>query len=476
MRISIRRAAAAALLCMLPVSREVNAQVTYTPMFGLKFPGPVYFAEMPGKPKTYVVVEHELGNVQVVSQQGGAWTKSLAYHVGVQNDGTHESGFLGFAFHPDFVHNRKYYISYMPPGTANLDLTKTTLFMVYEERQMDATFMKDAGVKRELFRLAKPANNHNGSGMAFGPDGYLYMGIADGGPEYDKAHYGQNKNVLFGKIIRIDVDHQDAGKAYAIPKDNPFASGGAAPEIYAIGFRNPWRWSFDPLTHDLWVGDVGQDNNEEVDVVKKGLNYGWSIFEANACQNGPCDVKTGFEFPAFTYNHTVGRCVIGGFVFRGNPASKYYGSFLAGDKVNAKMWALKLNGGGTADATALPNPPTGPSSFGTDMEGNIYMLGWADGNIYKMGGADLTPVATFAPHAGWLREKVGNTFVTQPGARLEAAAYRGGDRVAVYALGGARVADIAAGEAVTVPEGLYLLKASGSAAAADSKPDLLIVR
>jgi glucose/arabinose dehydrogenase len=223
--------------------------------------------------------------------------------------------------------------------------------------------------------------------VVFGPDGYLYLGIGDGGSQGDPYGNGQNTNVLLGKILRIDVDH---GDPYSIPSDNPFAEAGGRPEIWAYGLRNPWRFSFDRLTGDLYIADVGQDIWEEVDVVTGnpgGLNYGWSYYEGMHPYSGQPPAGINFIFPVVEYSHAVGGCaIIGGFVYRG-AMPEWQGIYLYGDYCSGIIWGLirssDPSSGNPWQSQILFETKASITTFGEDLSGEIY---FADrgGTIYRL--------------------------------------------------------------------------------------------
>lgn len=354
----------------------------YTDAFpGLKFDRPVFLAEVPGKPETFVVLEQP-GAIQIVSRgdSGGAWSKSPFARVDVSGGGSggDERGLLGFAFHPDFAANRRYFV-YFVKGSED----------VLEEGLADASLLKDSGrPRRGILRIPDPYQNHNGGTLAFGPkDGYLYLGTGDGGSAGDPRGNGQNRKSLLGKFLRIDVNDTAGGKAYGIPEDNPFLDGSAAPEVWAYGLRNPWKWSFDAATGDLWAGDVGQNKLEEVDLIEKGGNYGWKAWEGDRCHSGSgtdCGLP-GHKPPLFTYGRDDrgGVSITGGFVYRGDPASPHHGAFIFGDYGTNNVWALKKDG----KAAVLPRAPEiGISSFGVDSQGRMYVMGVFGETIYRMDG------------------------------------------------------------------------------------------
>jgi glucose/arabinose dehydrogenase len=224
--------------------------------------------------------------------------------------------------------------------------------------------------------------------LAFGPDGYLYVGTGDGGGAGDPQRNGQNRASLLGKILRLDVDR---GRPYAIPPENPFVGmEGARPEVWAYGFRNPWRFSFDRSTGDLWIGDVGQNAWEEIDFQparsRGGENYGWSIMEGNHCfrPSTNCD-PSGLVLPVAEYDHSNRRCaVIGGYVYRGRSFPALVGAYVYGDECSGELWSLRRDNDGTWRSTAPLQSRLLLSSFGEDEAGELYALGFSDGTAYHL--------------------------------------------------------------------------------------------
>jgi glucose/arabinose dehydrogenase len=448
----------------LPVHSQ--SQIKFTNAYpGTKFDRPVYFGAFPGRAKTNVVLEQHLGNALLVYlKDDGSVARDTLYHLSV--DQSNEMGLLGIAFHPGFNTNHKYYICYNPPGTPYHDIV--------EERIADATGMKDSGTKgRILINIDDPYSNHNGGTIGFGPkDGFLYFGVGDGGSANDPNGNAQNKSAWLGKMHRIDVNSKDTGLEYHIPADNPFV-GGARPEIFAFGLRNPWKWTFDALTGDMWVGDVGQDNIEEVDILVKGGNYGWKIMEGNR-NTGAGTKDSSMIGPLFTYDHSTGNCVIGGVVFRSNPASKYYGSFFISDNGTSQFWVLKPGSTGTATATSLGTTPTGFSAFGSDAEGRVYGCGLGNGTIYVLESPDLTPAAVLKPGAA-ARAAHGRSFTVRPGGVLDARAFAASPVLEVFGLNGNRLGALRKDDArlpADMDAGVYLLKS----ASGDGASDLLRVK
>ena len=288
-----------------------------------------------------------------------------------------EMGLLGLAFHPDYTSDHRFYVNYVR-GSSSAPET------VIAEYRAQATNPDQADPASERILLTvnqPPETNHKGGQLAFGPDGFLYIGLGDGGGSGDPDGNGQNVNTLLGKILRIDVDHTSAGRRYAIPGDNPFASGGGSPEIWAYGFRNPWRFSFDPSSSRLFVGDVGQDKFEEVDIVQKGANYGWNTMEGLHCFSPPsgCNM-TGLALPIMEYDHSEGEAVIGGFVYRGSAIADLAGLYVMADFVSGKIWTA-TDSGGTWTRSLLLSTGRSISSLGRDSAGEIYVVDYSGGTI-----------------------------------------------------------------------------------------------
>ena len=283
-----------------------------------------------------------------------------------------ERGLLGAAFHPD-----------------NLD----RLFLDYTRASDGATVIEEysfpvgadaaeSAPVRTIIVQQQPAANHNGGMLTFGPDRYLYVGLGDGGGAGDTYHNGQDPHTLLGTILRLDVD---GGSPYAIPPDNPFADGkDGAPEVWLWGLRNPWRFSFDG--RDLWIGDVGQDAWEEVDVVGPGAggsNLGWPIVEGTHCYDGPCDDPSPYVAPIYEYHHDNGRCSItGGYVYRGSAIPELAGVYLFADYCSGEIMALRYTDGEVVDSRVYDAGVGAVTSFGTDRDGNLYVTAWD--SVYRV--------------------------------------------------------------------------------------------
>lgn len=287
-----------------------------------------------------------------------------------------ESGLLGMAFHPDFARNGQVFLSYTTHGTPLV--SRVSRFL-----SRDGGRTLDAATETVLLELPQPYANHNGGQIEFGPDGFLYMGFGDGGAGGDPRGNGQNVDTLLGAMLRIDVDK---GKPYAIPPDNPFAQankeGGGRPEIYAWGLRNPWRWSFDRATGELWVGDVGQNAWEEIDKVVRGGNYGWAIREGAHCYGTERCRTEGLIDPVAEYGHDEGCSVTGGYVYRGKAIPALQGAYLYGDFCSGRVWTLCQ---GKGPPRLLMNTGLNIGSFAEGLDGEVYVLQFGEkGAVYRL--------------------------------------------------------------------------------------------
>jgi len=342
-----------------------------------KFEHPVWFGPVPGQDGTFAVVEHESGKVWLLHHTDAAESKSLFLDTGKFQPGTR--GVLGFAFHPQYATNRKYYFKKHFDEHGHF---ATYLF----EGVAAPDGLHDSGHPlRQLIKFDATTNVHYGGGLAFGPDGMLYVGMGDTGPQQDPQGHGQNPTLLLGKVLRIDIDHFDAGLPYAIPKDNPFVGRtGYRPEIWALGFRVPWRISFDTATGDLWAGDVGQDLYEEVDLVRRGKNYGWNVYEGFApFSNKYRREGETFTPPVFAYSRKYGPSVTGGYVYRGDKSSPFYGAYVFADYETKRIFALTQKDGVLEKVRQIATAPQRVPSFGQDDQGGLYVVGY-DGTIYAI--------------------------------------------------------------------------------------------
>ncbi|HET7082909.1 MAG TPA: PQQ-dependent sugar dehydrogenase [Candidatus Limnocylindria bacterium] len=320
------------------------------------------------------------GRIRVVDADG-----SLSERVFVDLSGSLEAGgergLLGVAFHPDFAANGRVFVHYSRRGDGATVISELTA-------SADRSTANPAS-ERIILTHEQPFANHNGGQIAFGPDGYLYIGLGDGGSGGDPFMNAQARDVLLGKLLRIDVDGPPApNKEYAIPADNPYAGDGVSPdaglpEIWARGLRNPWRFSFDRATGELYIGDVGQNAWEEIDRQPAGSvggeNYGWHLFEGTHCSSG-CDIAV--VAPVAQYGHDVGCSVSGGYVYRGTAQPALVGTYLFSDYCAGTIWTLAAGGG----LTPLPLAESGlrVSSFGEGEDGEIYLVDIFGGGLYRV--------------------------------------------------------------------------------------------
>jgi glucose/arabinose dehydrogenase len=290
-----------------------------------------------------------------------------------------ERGLLGLAFPPGFAAKQYAYIYYT-------DKSGTSRFYRIHISASDPNVF-DRSTMQLILKVAQPYANHNGGQLAFGPDGYLYIGLGDGGSHGDPGNRGQNRNTLLGKILRIDVESTPNSTGYRIPTTNPFRNQkGRRGEIFAYGLRNPWRFSFDPLTGALWIGDVGQDKVEEIDRMPAGVtgwNFGWSRYEGTHLFKARSKVA-GFHWPVWQYLHPVGDSVTGGYVYRGAAYPSMQGIYFLGDFGVGKIWGIQRSGGAWVTRLLLDTRYQ-ISTFGVDENGDLWLADYAGGRIYKVG-------------------------------------------------------------------------------------------
>ncbi|HKC59608.1 MAG TPA: PQQ-dependent sugar dehydrogenase [Myxococcales bacterium] len=338
---------------------------------GLRFQAPLQVAQVPGESR-FVVVEKR-GTVQAVSGQTEATFLDIRSRV---NSTPGEAGLLGLAFHPRWAQNRQVFVNYTAPSAASPANLRTTISRF---TSADGGATLDPASEQVLLTVEQPFENHNGGSVVFGPDGLLYLGLGDGGSGGDPLGNAQNVSVILGKLLRIDVD---SGAPYGIPPSNPFAAGGGRPEVYAYGLRNPWRFSFDRATGALWVGDVGQGDWEEVDVVEAGANYGWNRREGRHCYPpGSSSCAGAFRDPVVEYSHAEGASITGGYVYRGAALPQLAGHYVYGDFGSGRIWAVPAGGPYTPVQVGQGNAI---SSFGEDAQGELYVVDLVGGQVSKL--------------------------------------------------------------------------------------------
>jgi glucose/arabinose dehydrogenase len=293
-----------------------------------------------------------------------------------------EQGLLSVAFHPSYASNGRFFVNYTAPNPLRS--------VIAEYRVSGNPDVADPNSERVILTVDQPFTNQNGGLNMFGPDRKLYIGLGDGGSGGDPQNNGQRLDTLLGKILRIDID---GAQPYVIPADNPFVgTAGARGEIWAYGFRNPWRYSFDRPTGRLFVADVGQGAWEEVDIVQKGQNYGWRIMEGAHCFNPSSGcVTTGLQLPITEYSHTEGCSVTGGYVYHGGRMVGQSGRYIFSDFCSGRIWTLAEQNGGTWTRSLLLSSGLPVSSFGEEPTGDLLVVDY-NGGIYRL----ISPVARFA--------------------------------------------------------------------------------
>jgi glucose/arabinose dehydrogenase len=322
-----------------------------------------------------VFVASQLGRVFVFANDQGVKQSEPFFdlHKKVRySDKENEEGFLGLAFHPHFAQNGEFFAFYTTTETPH-----TSVLSRFRASGKDHAHASPDS-EQELLRISKPYWNHNGGTLAFGPDGYLYIGLGDGGLADDPHGNGQNLDALLGSILRIDVDSKDPGLPYGIPKDNPFAARPPArPEIYAYGVRNIWRLAFDRQTGDCWAADVGQNIWEEIDLIRPGGNYGWNLREGmHRFRDIGSPPRPDLIEPIWEYHHDIGKSITGGCVYRGKRVPQLNGMYLYGDYVTGRIWALNYD---SARGRVVSNRPIAGNvmpimSFGEDEPGEVYFM------------------------------------------------------------------------------------------------------
>ena len=319
-------------------------------------------------------VTEQGGRLKVLDPDGGA---STWLDLSGRTGGFGELGLLSVAFHPAFASNGRFFVYY----TAGNDAATISEFEVDGDPLTDAP---DSGSEQVLLTQSQPAGNHNGGQLAFGPDGTLYIGLGDGGGAGDTYGNGQNPNTFLAKILRIDVD---SGSPYGIPADNPFVGDAQhREETWMWGMRNPWRFSFDRRTGELWIGDVGQNAQEEVDIGVAGGNFGWPEMEGDQCYTSGCD-PSAYQAPVYTYGRAQGISITGGYVYRGCVLPDLDGVYFYADYnyFNSPLYTLEESGGDWVDGPISMGAIGGAvSSFGEDEQGELYVVDHTSGRILKV--------------------------------------------------------------------------------------------
>jgi putative heme-binding domain-containing protein len=341
--------------------------------------GLVWFSQAPGISNLFFVV-HQTGRIWLLekSSSGDHKTMFADFSTELFNE-RGPNGLLGMAFHPKFQENGRYFLKHQV-----FEDSKIATILVEKIASDDRR--RDSGrPSRRLLKIVSVTQDHSGGCIEFGPDGYLYLGMGDTGPQQDPQGHGQDMRTLLGKIIRIDIDQRSARLPYGIPADNPFRNQpDTRPEIWACGFREPWRFTFDRLTGDLWVGDVGQDRVEEAAIVRRGENHGWNVYEGfEPFSNRYRKPNVTYTPPVFAYRRKDGNSITGGYVYRGDKNSSFHGVYICGDYTSRRVWGIRQDNRVLKSVYQIGMSPQNIASFGTDEKGEIYIVGY-EGMIYKL--------------------------------------------------------------------------------------------
>ncbi len=348
----------------------------------VRFHHPVWFEPLPRLPNLALVVDSEPARIWLLDRSTRPHRKTLFVDLSDEVHTGEYTGIMGLALHPRFLQNRRYYVNYHV-------LEDGAFATLVVERRATADLRRDAGVAaREILRIDQSTDIHTGGMLVFGPDGFLYVGTGDGGPQTDPTGRAQSLRTLSGAILRVDVDRRQPPLNYSIPDSNPFVhlkDPLVRREIFARGLRQAWRFSFDSLTHDLWVGDVGQNRFEEICLVRAGENHGWNVYE------GFLPFSDRFRLRGETYVPPVvaiarhhGTSVTGGYVYRGTRSPSYYGVYIFGDYQSKRIWGLTHADRRLVKVRQIGIAPDRIVSFGTDADGEIYMVGYDQGIIYHL--------------------------------------------------------------------------------------------
>ena len=407
----------------------------------LSFAPLVYFAGVPGEVRNVVVTQG--GQVRVFQDDQNTNTSSVVLDLALTTDFTSggETGLLGLAFDPDFSVNRAFYVQY----TAQSPLRTIIARFTWNK----TTDRADLASEHRLLEIPQPFSNHKAGMIAFGPDRQLYIAQGDGGSGNDPNNNAQNRNSLLGKMLRITPPLPPSTAAYTIPADNPFATSlSARQEIWATGLRNPFRFSFDRESGLLWAGDVGQNAIEEIDIIRRGLNYGWRVLEGTRA-NFPNDVQSPpYEGPVIEYDHSLGVAVIGGYVYRGARLPALFGSYLYGDFGSGRIWALSYDGTRVTSNTQIGTLAS-VSSFGEDNAGELRLV-TLSGTLHQLtvanGGGSAPPVllsqtglfsnlASPTPVAGLIEYDINHAFWSDGARKRRWFAIPNGTRITFDATG-----------------------------------------
>lgn len=341
----------------------------------LQFEQPLLLTNANDGSNTVFVVE-KTGKIKYFHNDSTIEAAEVFLDLSSQIDsGASEKGLLGLAFHPKYQENGYFYVNY-----TDRDKTVVTRYSRLEDSNI-----ADVNSEELLLTIQQPYSNHNGGHLAFGTDGYLYIGTGDGGSGGDPQNNSQNKSNLLGKILRIDVDTSSDDIPYAIPEDNPFKGNaeGYREEIFAYGLRNPWKFSFDVVREILIAADVGQDKMEEINIIENGGNYGWNLMEGTLTFRANNNISDELISPIWEYEHPIGKSITGGYTYYGEDNPSLLGVHIYGDFITGKIWGLWLDKDNNVENHELLSSDTMISSFGLDENGEIYIVDY-NGKIYRI--------------------------------------------------------------------------------------------
>ncbi|MBV6477640.1 MAG: hypothetical protein HGGPFJEG_00380 [Ignavibacteria bacterium] len=351
------------------------------------FASPLYVTHSNDGTNRIFVVEKN-GTIKVLPNDSNTSTSNIFLNITNKILTGSERGLLGLAFHPNYASNGYFFVNYTRTGDG------ATIVSRFKVSTTDPN-KADSLSELIFLTIAQPYSNHNGGIVFFGLDGYLHIGMGDGGSGGDPGNRAQNVNELLGKVLRINVDSASGGNNYSIPPTNPFAGGGGRAEIFTIGMRNPWRISQDPVTGIIWCGDVGQDAWEEVDILEVGKNYGWRCYEGNHTYNtSGCGPITDYTFPVKEYaNAGSDISITGGFVYRGQRRPELTGRYIYADYGSRKTYKLKVEGGVVTEDSLIMTAPSSVYSFGIDQMNELYVC-CANSIVYRFNRSDLVGVGS----------------------------------------------------------------------------------
>lgn len=365
--------------CFAGAAPSEGLGITTTPAFpGVSFSLPIALLQAPDASDWYV--GERSGRILRFADDASVTSDDVVVFADLRDrvdDGDSETGLLGVAFAPDYATSRQVFVSYTGASGGRYQSTISRFDVI--------DGVVDGSSELRILRFPQPAWNHNGGDIHFGPDGMLYASFGDGGGAGDTYGHGQNADTIFGTIVRLDVSAATVATPYRVPADNPFVGGGGAPEIWAWGLRNPWRFAFGDTVEELWVADVGQNAWEEVNLVRGGGNYGWPVYEGFHCyaSNPSCGLLAA-EDPVVEYSHAEGRSITGGVVVDSAELPTLDGAFIFGDFVSGTIWAVHSNGSGGWERHLVTRTALGLSSFGEAHDGRVFALDYFGGGVHEL--------------------------------------------------------------------------------------------